>query len=45
MSVKVLKEKDGTPTKIEFGGQVYALVPKEYINGNKNKGKKKRERE
>lgn len=35
--IKVLKQKKGSPTKIYFNGNSYALVHDDYINGNKNK--------
>lgn len=35
--VNVKKAVDGVPTSIELGGYKYALVPDDYINGNKNK--------
>jgi hypothetical protein len=34
-AVSVLKEKNGVPTKVKFNGQEYALVHRDYINGNK----------
>jgi hypothetical protein len=37
---KVLKTKSGVPTKIRINGITYALIPDNYINGNKNKVKK-----
>lgn len=41
--VTILKTKKGIPTKIHVSGQEYALIHKDYINGNKNKfGKGKR---
>lgn len=33
----VLKEKNGTPTKLQISGRVYALVHDDYVNGRKNK--------
>lgn len=36
LTVKVLKTKDGVPTSILLGGEQYALVPKDYINGHKS---------
>lgn len=38
--VKVLKAKNGTPTKVYINGQEYALVHQNYINGGKNKVRK-----
>lgn len=38
--VTVMKSKNGTPTKISFNGQEYALVHADYINGHKGKFKK-----
>lgn len=35
--ITVLKSKNGTPTKVAFNGQEYALVHDDYLNGNKNK--------
>jgi hypothetical protein len=35
--VEVLKAKNGTPTKVSFNGQEYALVHGDYINGGKSK--------
>lgn len=35
--VTVHKAKNGTPTKIMFNGQIYALVHADYINGKKSK--------
>lgn len=40
-AVEVVKEKKNTPTKIAYKNEMYALVHKDYINGNKNKVKKK----
>jgi hypothetical protein len=37
--VQVMKAKNGTPTRIEFNGQAYALVHVDYINGRKNQVK------
>ncbi|KGX84463.1 hypothetical protein N784_13450 [Pontibacillus litoralis JSM 072002] len=34
--IKVLKVKNGVPTKVTFNGQVYALVHSDHINGRKN---------
>lgn len=34
---KVLKERNGIPTKVAFNGNEYALINKDYINGNKDK--------
>ncbi|MDX1700351.1 MAG: hypothetical protein R3250_07015 [Melioribacteraceae bacterium] len=34
---KVLKEKNGLPTKIEINGQEYALLHPTFINGNRSK--------
>lgn len=41
-NVSVLKVKNGTPTKVFFNGNTYALVHDDYINGGKNKAMKKR---
>lgn len=34
--VKVLKAKQGTPTKVSFNNHEYALIHQDYINGRKN---------
>jgi hypothetical protein len=39
--VTILKQKNGTPTKVLISGEEYALVPKDYINGYKSQVKKK----
>ncbi|WP_156290760.1 hypothetical protein [Oceanobacillus salinisoli] len=36
-TVEVLRERNGKPTKVIFNGRVFAWVPDDYINGNKNK--------
>ncbi|MER2006304.1 MAG: hypothetical protein ABS939_02530 [Psychrobacillus sp.] len=40
-TVKILKIKNGLPTLVQIAGEKYALVPQDYINGNKNKVGKK----
>ena len=37
--MKVLKEKNGLPTKIEIYGHEYALLNPTFINGNRSKVK------
>lgn len=37
--IKILKAKNGTPTKIMVEGEEYALLHKDYINGHKGKKK------
>ncbi|MGM7719424.1 hypothetical protein [Metabacillus sp. Hm71] len=37
--IKILKARNGLPTKILVEGEEYALVHKNYINGNKGKVK------
>lgn len=40
--IKVNRAKNGIPTSIELGGNKYALVLNDYMNGNKNKVKNRR---